>query len=149
MICHARVAVALQAGSVHVRIRRDADEQMVLAHVFHRLANLVSLLTVQIFKDDWSRPAVYQVIGDKSLLAARAAPNQPPVYPQLKRAGYRMPTIECGSPPPSDGQPGAAFVMPAPPALGRPGPQTPGRPGPQTVPQRTPFTNTHAESHQH
>ena len=37
-----------QAGSVHVRIRRDADEQMVLAHVAHRLTNLVSVLTVQV-----------------------------------------------------------------------------------------------------
>uniref|UniRef100_A0A673GPW0 Cation efflux protein transmembrane domain-containing protein n=1 Tax=Sinocyclocheilus rhinocerous TaxID=307959 RepID=A0A673GPW0_9TELE len=43
------------AGSVHVRIRRDADEQMVLAHVTNRLNTLVSTLTVQIFKDDWAR----------------------------------------------------------------------------------------------
>ncbi|XP_016331591.1 zinc transporter 6-like [Sinocyclocheilus anshuiensis] len=43
------------AGSVHVRIRRDADEQMVLAHVTNRLHTLVSTLTVQIFKDDWAR----------------------------------------------------------------------------------------------
>jgi zinc transporter 6 len=46
------------AGSVHVRIRRDANEQMVLAHVTNRLYTLVSTLTVQIFKDDWSRPAL-------------------------------------------------------------------------------------------
>ncbi|EFB24789.1 hypothetical protein PANDA_019256, partial [Ailuropoda melanoleuca] len=46
------------AGSVHVRIRRDANEQMVLAHVTNRLYTLVSTLTVQIFKDDWIRPAV-------------------------------------------------------------------------------------------
>ncbi|XP_008070006.1 zinc transporter 6 isoform X2 [Carlito syrichta] len=46
------------AGSVHVRIRRDADEQMVLAHVTNRLYTLVSTLTVQIFKDDWIRPAL-------------------------------------------------------------------------------------------
>uniref|UniRef100_A0A673J3M0 Solute carrier family 30 member 6 n=1 Tax=Sinocyclocheilus rhinocerous TaxID=307959 RepID=A0A673J3M0_9TELE len=47
--------VFAQAGSVHVRIRRDADEQMVLAHVTNRLHTLVSTLTVQIFKDDWAR----------------------------------------------------------------------------------------------
>uniref|UniRef100_A0A7N5K6Z5 Zinc transporter 6 n=1 Tax=Ailuropoda melanoleuca TaxID=9646 RepID=A0A7N5K6Z5_AILME len=47
-----------EAGSVHVRIRRDANEQMVLAHVTNRLYTLVSTLTVQIFKDDWIRPAV-------------------------------------------------------------------------------------------
>uniref|UniRef100_A0A2K6PNI7 Zinc transporter 6 n=1 Tax=Rhinopithecus roxellana TaxID=61622 RepID=A0A2K6PNI7_RHIRO len=46
------------AGSVHVRIRRDANEQMVLAHVTNRLYTLVSTLTVQIFKDDWIRPAL-------------------------------------------------------------------------------------------
>ncbi|XP_034964200.1 zinc transporter 6 isoform X2 [Zootoca vivipara] len=46
------------AGSVHVRIRRDANEQMVLAHVTNRLYTLVSTLTVQIFKDDWIRPTL-------------------------------------------------------------------------------------------
>ncbi|XP_076991125.1 zinc transporter 6 isoform X5 [Tamandua tetradactyla] len=46
------------AGSVHVRIRRDANEQMVLAHVTNRLYTLVSTLTVQIFKDDWTRSAL-------------------------------------------------------------------------------------------
>uniref|UniRef100_A0A8K9WL13 Cation efflux protein transmembrane domain-containing protein n=1 Tax=Oncorhynchus mykiss TaxID=8022 RepID=A0A8K9WL13_ONCMY len=46
------------AGSVHVRIRRDANEQMVLAHVTNRLFTLVSTLTVQIFKDDWIRPSL-------------------------------------------------------------------------------------------
>ncbi|XP_026165196.1 zinc transporter 6 [Mastacembelus armatus] len=44
------------AGSAHVRIRRDANEQLVLAHVTNRLLPLVSTLTVQIFKDDWTRP---------------------------------------------------------------------------------------------
>ncbi|XP_056903740.1 zinc transporter 6 isoform X2 [Takifugu flavidus] len=44
------------AGSAHVRIRRDANEQLVLAHVTNRLLPLVSTLTVQIFKDDWMRP---------------------------------------------------------------------------------------------
>uniref|UniRef100_A0A8C5N1H1 Solute carrier family 30 member 6 n=1 Tax=Leptobrachium leishanense TaxID=445787 RepID=A0A8C5N1H1_9ANUR len=46
------------AGSVHVRIRRDANEQMVLAHVTNRLNTLVSTLTVQIFKDEWARPVL-------------------------------------------------------------------------------------------
>ena len=68
-----------QAGSVHVRVRRDADEQMVLAHVYHRLSNLVSVLTVQIFKDDWSRPSAFQILGDTSLLskASEARPSLP------------------------------------------------------------------------
>lgn len=41
-----------------MRIRRDANEQMVLAHVTNRLYTLVSTLTVQIFKDDWIRPTL-------------------------------------------------------------------------------------------
>lgn len=41
------------AGSLQVRVRRDADEQMVLAHVTNRLSQLVPLLTVQVVKDDW------------------------------------------------------------------------------------------------
>ncbi|XP_075059808.1 zinc transporter 6 isoform X1 [Mixophyes fleayi] len=46
------------AGSLHVRIRRDANEQLVLAHVTNRLSTLVSTLTVQIFKDEWTRPVL-------------------------------------------------------------------------------------------
>ncbi|KAJ3610119.1 hypothetical protein NHX12_022213, partial [Muraenolepis orangiensis] len=46
------------AGSAHVRIRRDANEQLVLAHATNRLLPLVPTLSVQIFKDDWSRPAL-------------------------------------------------------------------------------------------
>lgn len=38
----------VMAGSIHVRVRRDADEQMVLAHVTNRLAPLVANLTVQV-----------------------------------------------------------------------------------------------------
>lgn len=59
-------------GNLQVRVRRDADEQMVLAHVHNRLSNLVSELTIQIFKDDWSRSSsVYHL------------PNAPsfPAYP--------------------------------------------------------------------
>ena len=35
-------------GSMIVRVRRDANEQMVLAHVTNRLSPLVSQLTVQV-----------------------------------------------------------------------------------------------------
>lgn len=61
---------------MHVRVRRDADEQMVLAHVYNRLANLVAVLTVQIFKDDWSRPSAFQILGDTSLLS-KASESRP------------------------------------------------------------------------
>ena len=44
------------AGSLHVRVRRDANEQAVLAQVANKLAHLVppKNLTVQIVKDDWA-----------------------------------------------------------------------------------------------
>lgn len=55
---------------MHVRIRRDASEQMVLAHVTTRLHALVATLTVQIFKDDWTRPSLTP--------ADRRTPTPPP-----------------------------------------------------------------------
>ncbi|KAM7408253.1 hypothetical protein PAMA_002113 [Pampus argenteus] len=54
------------AGSAHVRIRRDANEQLVLAHVTNRLLPLVSTLTVQIFKDDWTRPLLTGTLSSSS-----------------------------------------------------------------------------------
>ncbi|KAM3722946.1 Zinc transporter 6-A [Dirofilaria immitis] len=39
------------AGTVDVRVRRDADEQLVLALVTEKLSAVISLLTVQIVKD--------------------------------------------------------------------------------------------------
>ena len=54
---------------MHVRIRRDAEEQLVLAHVVNRLSNLINLLTVQVFKDDWTRASAYQIISDTSLMS--------------------------------------------------------------------------------
>ncbi|XP_061692482.1 zinc transporter 6 [Syngnathoides biaculeatus] len=54
------------AGSAHVRIRRDANEQLVLAHVTNRLLPLVSTLTVQIFKDDWTRPLLTGALSPSS-----------------------------------------------------------------------------------
>lgn len=41
-------------GSLHVRVRRDANEQVVLSHLTNRLSNLVSDMTIQVFKDEWS-----------------------------------------------------------------------------------------------
>ncbi|KAK2896288.1 hypothetical protein QQF64_006328 [Cirrhinus molitorella] len=70
------------AGSIHVRIRRDADEQMVLAHVTNRLNTLVSTLTVQIFKDDWARHSLTSSTlpaGSLSLSEYVASAAFPPV----------------------------------------------------------------------
>uniref|UniRef100_A0A3B5A2C1 Solute carrier family 30 member 6 n=1 Tax=Stegastes partitus TaxID=144197 RepID=A0A3B5A2C1_9TELE len=66
------------AGSAHVRIRRDANEQLVLAHVTNRLLPLVSTLTVQIFKDDWTRPLL-----TGTLTASPAAPGSADGYSSL------------------------------------------------------------------
>ncbi|KAM7302513.1 zinc transporter 6 [Ixodes scapularis] len=57
------------AGSVHVRVRRDADEQLVLAHIVDRLSGLVPELTVQVFKDEWawsSSPFSASQTGDRT-----------------------------------------------------------------------------------
>jgi len=49
------VSFGRMAGSLHVRIRRDASEQMVLAHVTNKLSSHVTHLSIQVFKDDWIR----------------------------------------------------------------------------------------------
>uniref|UniRef100_A0A8C9XCG4 Solute carrier family 30 member 6 n=2 Tax=Sander lucioperca TaxID=283035 RepID=A0A8C9XCG4_SANLU len=76
------------AGSAHVRIRRDANEQLVLAHVTNRLLPLVSTLTVQIFKDDWTRP----------LLSGTLSSSPSPV-PPLGPEGYAIPPSSSALPP--------------------------------------------------
>ena len=69
---------------MQVRVRRDADEQMVLAHVYNRLSNLVSLLTIQIFKDDWSRASTYNILGSPAFAQnypSMSSPTSPPRGP--------------------------------------------------------------------
>jgi len=39
-------------GSLDVRVRRDADQQLVLAHVYNRLSPVVGNLTIQVVKDE-------------------------------------------------------------------------------------------------
>nr|XP_054759168.1 zinc transporter 6-like [Lytechinus pictus] len=58
------------AGSLHVRVRRDADEQLVLAHVFNKLSHLVNILTIQIIKDEWTRmnPVSTAIASNRSTL---------------------------------------------------------------------------------
>lgn len=58
------LSFGILAGSVQVRVRRDADEQMVLAHVYSRLSNMVNTLTIQIFKDDWTRASGFSVLSN-------------------------------------------------------------------------------------
>ena len=73
---------------MHVRIRRDADEQLVLAHVVNRLSNLIQSLTIQVFKDDWSRASAYQIISDSSL---------PSSFPGVAGSPMRLPMVNTDS----------------------------------------------------
>nr|XP_027228322.1 zinc transporter 6-like isoform X3 [Penaeus vannamei]XP_027228323.1 zinc transporter 6-like isoform X4 [Penaeus vannamei] len=94
-------------GSLHVRIRRDANEQMVLAHVRERLAPLVPLLTVQVFKDDWTRSSTtLQLLNDSSRALASSPSHSPHyvnvtyphIYPSAKSSGGRSPFFPHNSP---------------------------------------------------
>jgi hypothetical protein len=64
---------------------------MVLSHVYHRLANLISVLTVQIFKDDWSRPTAFQILGDTSLLSKPVDAVAPQGVPLPVATNYAPP----------------------------------------------------------
>ncbi|XP_067938545.1 zinc transporter 6-A-like [Watersipora subatra] len=86
------------AGSVHVRVRRDANDQLVLAHVYNRLSSIVSQLTIQIFKDDWSRSTAYQIIHNTSM-PPPITPIKPvthPIAPSL-RPNYNPLPVATGS----------------------------------------------------
>ncbi|XP_023238092.1 zinc transporter 6-like [Centruroides sculpturatus] len=62
------IAFGNLSGSVHVRIRRDANEQLVLAHLVDRLSNLVSDLTIQVFKDEWAwSTTTLQILNESAL----------------------------------------------------------------------------------
>lgn len=85
------------AGSLHVRIRRDADEQLVLAHVWNKLAGIVQILTIHIFKDDWMRRTTHQL-----------------VYNQ-KNINFQAPVVNFN--PPADSQPSQKAKVNASPPL--------------------------------
>ncbi|KAJ7360170.1 hypothetical protein OS493_018160 [Desmophyllum pertusum] len=71
------VSFGRMAGSLHVRIRRDASEQMVLAHVTNKLSSHVTHLTVQVFKDDWIRSSSGSKLNIPSLQSA--SPSSSPL----------------------------------------------------------------------
>ncbi|XP_042357928.1 zinc transporter 6 isoform X2 [Plectropomus leopardus] len=83
------------AGSAHVRIRRDANEQLVLAHVTNRLLPLVSTLTVQIFKDDWTRPLLTGALSSSS--ASSVPPLGPESYGALSSSSSSLPPLLSSS----------------------------------------------------
>ena len=79
------ISFGVLAGSLHVRIRRDADEQLVLAHVWNKLAGVVHHLTVHIFKDDWIRRTTHQLVYNQANLSVPT-----PTFPILN---YSKPNI--------------------------------------------------------
>ncbi|XP_055943271.1 zinc transporter 6-like isoform X1 [Argiope bruennichi] len=55
-------------GTIHVRIRRDANEQIVLSHLLNKLSSMVTDITIQIFKDEWTwSSGTRQILGDHFL----------------------------------------------------------------------------------
>lgn len=69
------VSFGRMAGSLHVRVRRDASEQMVLAHVTNKLSSHVTHLTIQVFKDDWIRPSSTTKVNIPSLPSVAGSPS--------------------------------------------------------------------------
>ncbi|MPC32076.1 Zinc transporter 6 [Portunus trituberculatus] len=117
-------------GSLHVRIRRDANEQKVLAHVRERLSPLVPLLTVQVFKDDWTRSATTLQLLNDSARALATSPSHSPhyvnvtypqVYSPLKPTAVNLPLTP------------SPFLPPRPQPYHAPSPRLEG--------SRTPFTD--------
>ncbi|XP_037077437.1 zinc transporter 6-A-like [Pollicipes pollicipes] len=67
------LSTGVLAGSLHVRVRRDANEQEVLSQVSARFTSLVHILTVQVFKDDWTRSqATLQLLTSSALTLGEA-----------------------------------------------------------------------------
>ncbi|XP_073248300.1 zinc transporter 6-like isoform X1 [Porites lutea] len=82
------VSFGRMAGSLHVRIRRDASEQMVLAHVTNKLSSHVTYLTVQVFKDDWIRSSSGSKLNIPSL---QSTPHNMPYLNQGTKTIYSSP----------------------------------------------------------
>lgn len=92
------------AGSLHVRIRRDADEQLVLSHVWNKLAGIVQILTIHIFKDDWMRRTTHQLVYNQQSINFQLAPpasmsqfTKPSAVPPQPQQKLQMPTTESVS----------------------------------------------------
>ena len=47
--------------------RRDADEQLVLAHVWNKLSNVAQILTIHVFKDDWLRHQTHTFMQSQNM----------------------------------------------------------------------------------
>lgn len=91
------------AGSIHVRVRRDAREQDVLAQVTNKLAHIIPAnnLTVQVIKDDWMATAQ---LGTPASTPSRTRSNELPHSPKMSMRGPMMAPLappNFGTPAPS------------------------------------------------
>ena len=92
------------AGSLTVRVRRNADEQLVLAHITDKLANLVWPLTIQISKDNDSsserngRLSHNDNNGHAWRFRDDRIPDMSPVNGQQRRVDVKNQGIRFGSP---------------------------------------------------
>jgi hypothetical protein len=68
----------------NVYFRRDADEQLVLAHVWNKLANVVQILTIHIFKDDWLRRQTHTFLQSQT----NNNPNPSNILPSSTYNGF-------------------------------------------------------------
>ncbi|CAL8080595.1 unnamed protein product [Orchesella dallaii] len=80
------------AGTVHVRVRRDANEQLVLSKVYEKLQPLAPHLTVQVIKDDFNRPfhAIHMVRDSSPLTKVTVAPNELTPIPKVPGALHNV-----------------------------------------------------------
>jgi len=76
------LSFGILAGSIHVRVRRDANEQLVLSHLTNQLSSLVPVLTIQVFKDDWTRSSAttLQLLNDSARVASFSTLTPPSSY---------------------------------------------------------------------
>lgn len=81
-------------GSLHVRIRRDADEQIVMAHVWNKLSSFVQILTIHIFKDDWARKTNQLVYNQQNLTFKSNLLELPSLNPQTEKTQSKSPSID-------------------------------------------------------
>ncbi|XP_015919442.1 zinc transporter 6-A [Parasteatoda tepidariorum] len=78
-------------GTIHVRVRRDANEQIVLSHLLNKLSSLVTDITIQVFKDEWAwSSTTRQILNDPFL----KFPSKSETFP----ATAAIPSPNVGSP---------------------------------------------------
>lgn len=88
-------------GNVHVRVRTDADEQVVLARVANLFAPLISHLTVQVQKDNWDATFVPPAHHGTSKLVVSFSSRVRTICLVCLAIGYFLPLCFRPLPPPA------------------------------------------------